>query len=307
MITIEEKSLLIKYLASEAGFNACGITKASVPEKDSGQLKTWLDNDYHAGLNYMLKNYEKRIDPQKVIKPGKSVIVVILNYFSDKYPFNNKKLKISRYAVGNDYHIVIKKKLQLLLEKIQQNIGSFQTYTFIDPEPVLNKAYAREAGLGWIGKNSLLINKKLGSFLFIGGLITDLELAYDAPVQNHCGNCRLCIDACPTGAITSHNVIDVNKCIAYYTIEHKGEIPEEIQSKMNGWFFGCDICQEICPCNKEVPPTSTFEFTPAKELCNMTENDWKVLTEEQFRNLFVNSAVKRTTFKRLKRNIEANL
>jgi epoxyqueuosine reductase len=302
-MTPAEKSNLIKSLAFEAGFNACGIAKIKLLNQDAIYYKKYLDEGFHAGMDYLLSNFEKRTNPGAYFKNAKSIIVVLLNYNPVIFPFENKKLKIARYSLGADYHDVVKDKLVLLFEGIKKQIGATQGHLFIDSGTVQEKAWAREAGLGWIGHNSLLLDKKSGSYNFIGCIITDLELEYDKPVDENCGNCRLCIEACPTKAIVKPKIVDARKCISYNTIETKADIPVEIGSKMNGWIYGCDICQEVCPWNRKTKFSSTPEFNPLSDFYLMKNDDWIQLLPERFNKLFVNSPVKRIKYDKLKRNI----
>ena len=296
----------IKKLAIEAGFDACGIAKAGTLTKDSLHLEAWLAARNNAGMQYMENHFEKRIDPTKLVEGAKSVIVVLLNYFPENYPFENKKLKIARYALGIDYHFVMKDMLHNLLIIINEKVGKTEGRAFVDSAPVMERAWAREAGLGWIGKNSLLLNKDLGSYFFIGELIVDIELEYDKPVEDHCGTCRKCLDACPTRAIVSPKVVNSNNCISYQTIENKGEIPGDIGRNMNGRLFGCDICQEVCPWNNKAKKHNTQKLKPSNELTQLSDIDFQNMDEVKFREVFKNSAVKRAGYAGLKRNIAAN-
>jgi epoxyqueuosine reductase len=295
----------IKKLAIEAGFDACGIAKSAPLTKDSLYLETWLAARYQAGMQYMENHFEKRIDPTKLVEGSKSVIVVLLNYFPENYPFENKKLKIARYALGTDYHFVMKDMLNSLLATINEQVCKTEGRAFVDSAPVMERAWAREAGLGWIGKNSLLLNKDLGSYFFIGELIVDIELACDQPIDDHCGTCRKCLDACPTRAIVSPKVVNSNNCLSYQTIENKGEIPEDIRRNMNGRIFGCDICQEVCPWNNKAKQHKIESFNPSETLKLLSDSELETLSEDKFKILFKNSAVKRAGFNGLKRNIEA--
>ena len=306
-MSIASQSSEIKKLAIEAGFDACGIAKAGILTKDSLHLETWLAARYNAGMQYMENHFEKRIDPTKLAEGAKSVIVVLLNYFPKSYPFENKKLKIARYALGTDYHFVMKEMLNNLLITINEKVCKTEGRAFVDSAPVMERAWAREAGLGWIGKNSLLLNKDLGSYFFIGELIVDIELEYDKPIEDHCGACRKCLDACPTRAIVSPKVINSNNCISYQTIENKGEIPEDVSRNMNGRIFGCDICQEVCPWNSKAKQHNISKLTPSSELSKLSDIDFQNMDELQFKKIFKNSAVKRAGYSGLKRNIASNI
>ncbi len=298
-----ENTLLIKTEAKKLGFQDCGIAPAGFLDKDAAHLTGWLNNNMHAGMNYMKGHFDKRTDPVKLVPGAKSVISVILNYYSSEVKNDKKSPQISKYAYGIDYHKVIKKKLKKLLEIIR---GFDKTVTgrfFVDSAPVLERAWAARSGLGWIGKNSNLINRKYGSFVFIGELIIDLDLEYDNPAKDYCGNCIKCIEACPTNAIVTDRVIDANLCISYQTVENKREIDNKLKGKMGNWAFGCDICQDICPWNNGIKPTGEPDFISRKEMLEMTRNDWKELDEKNYEKLFSSTAVKRTGFSGLKRNI----
>lgn len=294
----------IKNKARELGFEACGITAAHKLEEHEAHLQQWLDNGYEASMNWMHNYFEERLDPTKLVPGAKSVIVVLLNYFPNEKQ-NNEAPQISKYAYGKDYHDVVKEKLKLLYQFINKEIQPINGRIFVDSAPVMERAWAQQAGLGWVGKNSLLINNNMGSFFFIGELIIDLELDYDRTFPaDFCGSCTKCIDSCPTGAIVENKVIDSNKCISYWTIEHKGEInykqPEHFQNRI----FGCDICQDVCPWNRKAKPHQVDEFKPHPNLLHFTQDDWQSITGEEYREIFRKSAVKRTKFSGLKRNIE---
>ncbi len=292
----------IKNKALELGFSAIGISKAGYLEKESYQLKNWLKDGLHGEMQYMENNFGKRTNPNKLVEGAKSVVSVLLNY----YPKENQgkgNYKISKYAFGKDYHYVVKEKLNELLEFIQNEIGRVNGRAFVDSAPVMEKAWAAKSGLGWIGKNTNLISKKFGSFVFIGELIIDLELEYDEAIQNYCGTCTKCIDACPTSALNPYN-LDARKCISYLTIEKKGELPPQMKGKWESWIFGCDKCQDVCPWNKKVKPHKEPAFYPKQELLTFTKEEWKNLDKARFKKLFKNSAIERTKFEGLKRNID---
>ncbi len=298
-----ENTLLIKTEAKKLGFQDCGISPAGFLDKDAAHLTDWLNNNLHAGMNYMKGHFDKRTDPVKLVPGARSVISVILNYYPPEVKNDKNSLQISKYAYGIDYHKVIKKKLKELLEIVQ---GFDETVTgrfFVDSAPVLERAWAARSGLGWIGKNSNLINRKYGSFIFIGELIVDLDLEYDNPAKDYCGNCTQCIEACPTNAIVADRVIDANRCISYQTIENKGEIDNSIKGKMGNWAFGCDICQDICPWNNGIKHTGEPDFISRKEMLEMTRDEWNKLDEKRYNELFSGTAVKRAGFSGLKRNI----
>jgi epoxyqueuosine reductase len=294
----------IKDWAAEFGFQSCGIAQAGFLEEEAPRLEAWLKNGHHGEMSYMENYFDKRLDPRLLVDGAKSVISLSLNYYTDEQQQDSTAPKISKYAYGNDYHHVIKDKLKQLLHRIQDNIGEVNGRAFVDSAPVLDKAWAKKAGLGWIGKNSNLISKSVGSFFFLAELIVDLELDYDiAPTADHCGTCTKCIDACPTEAIVAPYMVDGSKCISYLTIELKNEIPESFKDKMDGWMFGCDICQDVCPWNRFSVLHNEPAFKPHPDLLGMTKQDWQEITEDVFKKVFQHSAVKRTKFEGLKRNI----
>ena len=299
-----EYSRLIREEALKLGFMACGISKAGFLEDEAPRLENWLRDGRHGEMAYMENYFDMRLDPTKLVEGAKSVISVSLNYFTDKKPADPDAPKISKYAYGIDYHYVIKDKLKQLLQFIQTNIGEVNGRAFVDSAPVLDRAWAKKAGLGWIGKNTNLISRKAGSFFFLAELIVDLELEYDeAPVKDYCGSCTRCIDACPTDAIVSPYVVDGSRCISYLTIELKNEIPAEFSNKMDNWMFGCDICQDVCPWNRFSVVHNETAFQPHPELLSMKKTEWEEITEEVFQQLFKKSPVKRTKYTGLKRNI----
>lgn len=297
-------SSLIKSEAIKLGFMFCGIAKAEFLEHEAPRLEKWLNKGMHGEMKYMDNHFDKRLDPRLLVDGAKSVISLGLNYYTDKEPTDPQSPKISKYALGDDYHFVIKEKLNQLLLIINEKIGEINGRAFVDSAPVLDKAWANKAGLGWIGKNSNLINTKAGSFFFLAELITDLELEYDVPATaDHCGTCTRCIDACPTDAIVAPYVVDGSRCISYLTIELKNEIPQEFKGRMDNWMFGCDICQDVCPWNKFSVLHNEQAFNPHPELLNLNSRDWNDISEDVFKKVFKNSAVKRTKFNGLKRNI----
>jgi epoxyqueuosine reductase len=302
-MTLQEKSKFIKQKALETGFDACGIAKARDLPEDAVHLQSWLNAGFQAGMRYMENHFEKRTDPSKLAEGAKSVVVVLLNYFPSNFPFADKPNKIARYALGEDYHVVIKKKLKSLLEKIVEKFGPVSARAFTDSAPILERAWAREAGLGWMGKNSLLLNKNLGSYFFIAELIVDCELEYDVPQQiPNCGTCNRCIKACPTEAIVSPGILDSNKCISYHTIESKVAIPEKIKSKQKGWVFGCDICQEVCPWNGMAIQNTTDEFNPLEAIRSFSKQKINEMDEADFKELFKNSPLLRAGYNGIKKN-----
>lgn len=296
----------IKAEAKRLGFMSCGISKAEFLEEEAPRLEQWLKQNMHGEMGYMENHFDKRLDPRLLVEGAKSVISLTLNYFPEEVQSQDTDSpKISKYAYGRDYHFVIKDKLKQLLEFIGEEIGEVGGRAFVDSAPVLDRAWATRSGLGWIGKNSNLITKKVGSFFFIAELIVDLELEYDNPVTtDHCGSCTACIDACPTQAIVEPMVVDGSRCISYFTIELKGNIPAEFDGKLDDWMFGCDVCQDVCPWNRFSKPHNEPLFDPHPDLLKMSKKDWEEITEEVFREVFRKSAVKRTKYEGLKRNIE---
>jgi epoxyqueuosine reductase len=294
---------LIKQKAKTLGFSAIGISKADFLEKESETLRTWLDNGLHGEMQYMENHFEKRIDPGKLVEGSKSVISVLLNYFPEKIQ-NENTYKISKYAYGKDYHYVVKEKLNLLFDFINEEVCKIEGRAFVDSAPVMDKVWAAKSGLGWIGKNTNLISKEFGSFVFIGELIIDLELDYDSnSYKDYCGTCTKCIDACPTKAITPYQV-DARKCISYLTIEKKGDFSNEVKDKWNDWIFGCDACQDVCPWNSKLKPHNESAFQISDLLQNMNKKDWEEMEKLSFKKLFKSSPIERTKFEGLKRNID---
>lgn len=296
-------TLLIKQKAKELGFDFCGISKADFLEDQAPRFEQWLKQNMHGEMAYMNNHFDKRLDPRLLVDDAKSVISVLLNYFPQKDLAQEDNFKISKYAYGTDYHFVLKDKLKSLLEFIHTEIGEIGGRAFVDSAPVMDKVWAEKSGLGWVGKHSNLINRNMGSFFFIGELIVDLELEYDAPTKDYCGTCTRCIDACPTDAIVNPYVVDGSKCISYFTIELKDAIPQEMKGKFDNWMFGCDICQDVCPWNRFASPHQTQAFAPHEDLEKISKKDWIEITEETFNKIFKNSAVKRTKLKGLQRNI----
>ena len=301
---ITRNTQLIKAYASELGFLSCGISEACFLEDEAPKLEKWLNQNHHGKMNYMENHFDKRLDPRKLVPGAKSVVSLLLNYHTDKNQYDTKAPKISKYAFGEDYHYVIKKKLKKFLKFISNEIGEVQGRVFVDSAPVMDKVWASKSGLGWIGKNTNLISKKVGSFFFIAELIIDLELEYDLPTTDHCGNCTACLDACPTDALIAPYQIDSSKCISYLTIELKDKIPSEFKGKMDQWAFGCDVCQTVCPWNRFSEPHEVSEFEPNEKIMSMSKKDWEELTEEVFNDLFKNSAIKRTNFSGFKKNLK---
>ena len=299
-----ENTQFIKSVAAEMGFSFCGISKAEFLEGEASRLEEWLERGYAGTMQYLKENFDKRLDPTLLVPGAKSVISLAYNYFPKKDLTNNGQLKIAKYAYGEDYHLVVKDKLKIFLEKIQENIGEVNGRAFVDSAPVHERAWAQKSGLGWIGKNSLLLNRSAGSFFFLAELIIDLELDYDGPIKDYCGTCTACMDACPTDAIPEPYVVDGSKCISYFTIELKEEIPADQKGKFENWIFGCDICQDVCPWNRFSKPHNEPRFDPHPDLEKMKTKDWEEITEEVFQKLYKKSPVKRTKFSGLTRNIQ---
>ena len=299
----ESYSALIKTHAKRLGFLDCGIAKADFLEDEAPKLEQWLQKGLHGEMHYMENNFDKRLDPRLLVDGAKSVISLSYNYFPSEVQIEDS-YKISKYAYGEDYHHVIKQKLRELLQVINEEIGEVSGRCFVDSAPVLERAWAQKSGLGWNGKHSLLIQKQQGSFFFLAELIIDLELAYDVPfTTDHCGTCTKCVDVCPTEAILPNNTVDGSKCISYFTIELKDNLPTELKGKFDNWMFGCDACQDVCPWNRFSTPHQQPLFEPKENMLSLTKRDWEEITEETFRRIFKKSAVKRTKFTGLQRNI----
>lgn len=304
MSNLSHNSKLIKEKAIALGFAACGIAKARKLDEEQEQLQGFLDKNYHGEMGYLANHFEKRLDPTELVPQAKSVIVVLLNYFPEQFQKGTDTPVISKYAYGKDYHLVIKDKLKVLFDYINHHIQPIEGRMFTDSAPVLERAWAVQAGLGWIGKNGLLINKELGSFFFIAELIIDLELEYDRPFEKeHCGSCNQCLSACPTQALVDPYVLDARKCISYLTIELKHEIPKEFQGKLMRRAFGCDICQDVCPWNQRTTAHRVEEFKPHPDFLPMSKENWNSLSREQFNEIFRKSTVKRAGFDKLKQNL----
>lgn len=304
-LTVKERhTKLIKEKALAMGFTSIGISKAAFLEEEAPRLEKWLEKGFQGEMSYLENNFDKRLDPRLLVEGAKSVISLSYNYFPEEVQ-KEDSYKLAKYAYGQDYHHVIKSKLQELLLFIHKEIGEVDGRVFTDSAPVLERAWAQKSGLGWNGKNSLLIQKQEGSFFFLAEIILDLELEYDVPfTTDHCGSCTKCIDACPTQAILPNNTVDGSKCISYFTIELKNELPTTVKGKFDDWIFGCDICQDVCPWNRFSKPHSEPLFSPHPDLLQMTRNDWQEITEDVFRKVFQKSAVKRTKFSGLTRNID---
>lgn len=282
---------------------SCGISKAGFLEQEAPRLEAWLNQNRHGKMQYMENHFDKRLDPTKLVEGSKSVISLLLNYYPSKLQ-RDDSYKISKYAYGTDYHFVIKDKLKELLHCIQQTVGDVHGRAFVDSAPVLDKAWAAKSGLGWIGKHSNLLSKQAGSFYFIAELIVDLDLEYDTPVTDHCGSCTACIDACPTQAIVEPYKVDGSKCISYFTIELKNEIPSSVSGQFDDWMFGCDVCQDVCPWNRFSKAHKEPLFDPHPQVVSNSKKDWEEVTKEVFSEIFKKSPLKRTKFEGLRRNIE---
>lgn len=296
-------TLQIKEEARRLGFQFAGISKSGFLEEEAPRLEEWLRRGYQGKMAYMEQHFDKRLDTTKLVPGSKSVITLLYNYYPLTATQNPDAPKISKYAWGEDYHIVLKDKLKELMYFIETHIGKVEGRGFVDSAPVMERAWAAKSGAGWIGKNSLLLHKKAGSYFFLAELIIDLALEYDSPVQDYCGTCTRCIDACPTQAITGNQLVDGSKCISYFTIELKDELPTGMGGKFDNWMFGCDICQDVCPWNRFAQPHAEPRFAPAPLLLSMAKKDWEQLSQDTFNKLFKKSAVKRAKYAGLKRNI----
>ena len=301
--SIENLTLDIKTQAKSLGFMSVGISKAGFLEEEAPRLEKWLNNNMNGKMSYMERNFDMRLDPRKIVEDAKSVISLTYNYFPKKEP-DKSGFKISKYAYGRDYHFVIKEKLRNLLEFIKDKTGDINGRVFVDSAPILERAWAKKSGLGWVGKNTNLISKQHGSFFFLCEIILDINLNYDYIETDHCGSCTACIDACPTDAISEPYTVDGSRCISYYTIELKDKMPDYAKNTYDDWIFGCDICQDVCPWNKFSRTHNEPLFNPKDEFLSISKNGWIEMTKETFNKVFKNSAVKRAGFDGIKRNIE---
>lgn len=304
MIDKRSHTNFIKGKAAELGFSFCGISKAEFLKDEAPRLEEWLKRNYQGKMSYLENHFDKRLDPTLLVPGAKSVISLLYNYYPEKDLGKESELKIAKYAYGEDYHFVVKDKLKMLFDAVREKIGQVEGRVFVDSAPVMERAWAQKSGLGWIGKNSLLLNRSMGSFFFLAEVIIDLELEFDGPVKDYCGTCTACMDACPTEAIPEPYVVDGSKCISYFTIELKDEIPSDVKGKFGNWIFGCDICQDVCPWNSFAKPHNEPRFNPASQMERLNHHEWNELTEAVFNTLFKHSPVKRTKFSGLKRNIE---
>jgi len=299
----QKNSDIIKHLALELGFSFCGISPAGFLEEQAPRLEQWLKEERQGNMHYMENHFDKRLDPSLLVPGAKSVVSLLFNYYTPKKQEDSQAPKISKYAYGTDYHFVVKDRLKTFMQRLQEKVGQIEGRVFVDSAPVLEKAWAAKSGVGWIGKNSNLIHPKAGSFFFLAELIIDLPLVEDPPIKDYCGTCTACIDACPTDAIHEPYKVDGSKCISYFTIELKEEIPKKVSGSFENWMFGCDICQDVCPWNRFSTPHKEPLFTPHEKLLTLPKKQWEELTQEVFSEVFKKSAVKRTKFEGLKRNI----
>lgn len=293
----------IKSKSNDLGFISCGISKADFLEDEAANLENWLKNEMHGEMSYMERNFDMRLDPRKILNGAKSVISLTYNYYTDKLQ-KDENFKISKYAFGTDYHVVIREKLKNLLFLIKEKVGEMNGRVFVDSAPILERAWAKKSGLGWIGKNTNLISKNVGSFFFLCEIIVDIELDYDHLTTDHCGTCTACIDACPTNAIVEPYKVDGSRCISYLTIELKENMPEYAKDSYDKWIFGCDICQDVCPWNKFSKPHNEPLFNADEKFLSMSKNEWLEITKETFDKVFKDSPIKRTGYDGLKRNIK---
>lgn len=304
IVSNTETTRVIKTIAAELGFSFCGVSKAEFLKEEAPRLEEWLKRGYAGEMHYLERNFDQRLDPTLLVPGAKSVVSLLYSYYPEKDITTDADMKIARYAYGEDYHFVVKDKLKIFIERIYEKIGEVNGRAFVDSAPVHERAWAQKSGLGWIGKNSLLLNRTMGSFFFLAELIIDLEMEYDGPMRDYCGTCTACMDACPTDAIVAPYVVNGSQCISYFTIELKDEIPAEQKGKFGNWIFGCDICQEVCPWNRFSQPHQEPRFEPHNDLKKMTRKEWQEISEDVFQKLFRKSAVKRTKLSGLKRNIQ---
>jgi len=307
-MNLRERTQKVREYALRLGFNACGFAKAGRLEKEERRLREWLNQDRHGTMGWIENHFEKRVDPTKLVPGSKSVVSVVGSYFHpdhERQMQQDDKPKIAKYAQGRDYHKVYKKKLKKLFAQTRELLGGLEGRVFVDSAPVLDKAWAVKSGLGWMGKNSNILNKNLGSFFFIGEMIVDAEFSYDTPVTDHCGSCTRCIDACPTNAIYEPYRVDATKCISYLTIELKDEIPEEHRNDLEGWMFGCDICQDVCPWNRDAKYGEMKDLFPREKILDHDINYWEELDIPQYDALFEGSAIRRAKFEKYKDNVAA--
>ncbi|SFU09609.1 epoxyqueuosine reductase [Algoriphagus locisalis] len=306
MTPAETNASLIKSTAKRLGFDFCGVAKAGFLEEEAPRLEDWLNGNYNGEMGYLANHFDKRLDPTKLVEGAKTVVSLVYNYYpEEKLSSESSDIKLAKYAYGEDYHFVIRDKLNEFLEILREEIGEIDGRGFVDSAPVMERQWAQKAGLGWLGKNSLLLNREMGSFFFLAELIIDLEVTPDIPLaKDYCGTCTACVDACPTNAIVENGVVDGSRCISYLTIELKDSIPNQFKGQMENWAFGCDICQDVCPWNRFSKPHQEPRFQAHPELAGFSNRDWQEITEETFRKVFKKSAVKRTKLAGLKRNVD---
>lgn len=303
--SLKTTASLIKSKAIELGFSGVSMAKAEFMEPEATRLDEWLNQSNHGSMSYMENHFELRVDPTKLVPGAKTVISLMYNYYNPVSDENTDAPKLSMYALGKDYHKVVRKRLKTLFSWMKETFDSVEGRVFVDSAPILERDWAKRSGLGWIGKNTLLLNKHKGSYFFLAEIICSLEMHYDHAVMDHCGTCTRCIEACPTDAISENGyVLNASKCISYLTIEHKEELPREFQNQMEDWIYGCDICQQVCPWNRFSTPHTEPSFLPSEALLGLRRKDWEELTEVAFNTIFEGSAVKRAGFKGLKRNLE---
>ncbi|MBL7865200.1 MAG: tRNA epoxyqueuosine(34) reductase QueG [Cyclobacteriaceae bacterium] len=303
-MSVEAHTRVVKSIAADLGFSFCGISKAVFLEDEAPKLEAWLNKGYAGKMEYLERNFDKRLDPRLLVPGAKSIVSLMYNYYPppDKHPVAG--FKVAKYAYGEDYHFVVRDLLHDFMNRLREKVGNVDGRVFVDSAPVMERAWAAKSGLGWIGKNSLLLNKERGSFFFLAELILDLELDPDGAVKDYCGTCTACMDACPTEAIPAPYVVDGSKCISYFTIELKEAIPGDVKGKFQDWVFGCDICQDVCPWNRFAKPHNESRFNPPAELVNMTREDWLDLSREVFTRVFDRSPLLRPGFEGVKRNIQ---
>jgi epoxyqueuosine reductase len=306
MSSAEKHAAILKSTAKRLGFDYCGIAKAEFLESEAPRLEHWLSQNYQGKMGYLANHFDKRLDPTQLVEGAKTVVSLIYNYYpSQKLSEGKSDIKLAKYAYGEDYHLVIREKLSEFLEVLREEVGEINGRSFVDSAPVMERQWAQKAGLGWLGKNSLLLNREMGSFFFLAELIIDLEATPDTPLaKDYCGTCTACIDACPTDAIVNPGTVDGSRCISYLTIELKEAIPDEFAGKMENWAFGCDICQDVCPWNRFSKPNQEPRFQPSPELLDFSQREWKEMTEETFKRVFAKSAVKRAKYAGLRRNVD---
>ncbi|MDN5200583.1 tRNA epoxyqueuosine(34) reductase QueG [Fulvivirgaceae bacterium BMA10] len=300
---VNKNTKVIKQIARRLGFDFCGISKATFLEEEAPKLEQWLNQKMHGTMHYMDNHFDKRLDPRKLVDGAKSVVSLIYNYFPNEDISQTSGFKIAKYAYGKDYHFVIKDKLRTFLSDIRETIGEVNGRAFVDSAPVMERVWAKRSGIGWIGKNSLLLNRNMGSFFFLAELVLDIDLISDGPIKDFCGSCSKCMDACPTDAIPEPYIVDASKCISYFTIELKEAIPEDFKGSFENWVFGCDICQDVCPWNRFSRPHHEDAFVPHEALKRLDKKEWTEMTREVFNEIFRKSAVKRTKYEGFKRNI----